>query len=1823
MRTLLAVLCAWLLALGVHAKTTMTVARKELLSTGHVEVLNGTAGALAFAFYLTAPADLHYAIVDSGRDALLAEDIKAAAIGNASAMGVVAASTLVSETAQRLRWSVSSLTPNASYDVYFVAEVSKSNGVFGTVVSVNGTRTHPDAPLVRVLDHWAQHATTTMAALSINVTFPGLLHYVVVPVEASQNLSSLDIWHNMTGATRSAYIANGTLVNITQLAPFTTYDVWYVAEVDGSHGVLSAPGYIEHAFTTFAVAPSLGRLQCAPLDASTSSIQVTFRLEFPRVAFESHNVRASLKALQYHIHYIANSDDDAVFADGRAITSAANSTTQSVGTLGFSLPTQPTDSADLVSATATSVDVAVNVSSLNVGTTYALAFVLETVQSDGVFSNVVATSGMCATHATAPRVDAVTVMAQNTTTDVLVATVTLDHPGDVHFVIGLPRAFREVPLGVQSQLAPYLTTYNASFTHLTVHALTNVSAPIGTLLDVHTHANQSYTVQLALGGWEASTTYGLLVFAETSDSHGVYSAPFANVEARTHERAGDVTVAASSPVRSSTSQLEIHASSSDRRDMLRVCYTSDSNRTMKDHCTELPSTGILGNLSADTLYDVQVHSVTAYGVESDRVVLAPLRTHATAPTVEALTLRHRPGVASVLDASLTTTAVGFVHSLIVPTTECDDWTLPSKEALLMHPKRRVELPRHARTSLNLENLEPNTSYSLFVLLETAYAGNTSSEVYSDSLAVQNLTTFALAPTILQSVVLPVNASVDSIVITANLSSPGRVHYMVSDIDFDDPAVLRTSNVVQPNVRRGFFDVTERIYEARNATVHGVNVTEWHPLDVYNNTVTLEALASATLYHVYLATETFHSDGVFGVGLPPPHVVTTHAPPPTFDLLRVTPSVGTATSIELELGLSSFGNVHYILLHRGLYVVQDTRNATEMPANETCPISALEVTTLTANDVKAATLDRLGLGVVDNGTLSVSRDDWQKHHGASKTFKSLRPGSLYELCAVPETDASEGVFDAVVCTPVRTHADYTNLSLAYDVLSASPIDGTTDGVLLTWQMTCLRDCGRDPYFVLTSDAFGGRSDLHLPRDTPFHRVAPGQQSVVAAGPMQLSNTVASDASDAVVVTYHAEIRHLQPHASYHAFFAAETQGSDGVFSTVNANFNATATTTVAVTTHALAPRLRAYRAEPTYGNTTGIDVVVDLDGVEDGAIVHTLVTPANCAMTNPRCVLLNETHDVAAPQREVKDHVLFLENGLLLAPNTSYDVFIATETVGSHGVVSMWRRTSVRTHPPAPRFTSVTAKPKAASTTELELSFALSAPGVVHFMVSDDSEHIEVASVYNVSAKKPRGSNDDWHRYGYEKVKWRRSVPASTTLHTELLQLLVQNTNYSLHLVVETNGDAGIYGPITVLRNISTFGHAPLLLAHEAAPTPASTSQLRLHYKLNTHGVLHCLVTMASRWRPTAPDVIYGNVLGLDQTIVAQKSLLGDAGTFDVDVPLANTTYDVLLVTETVGSHGVYGTVARLDAIKSSDVAPVVDRVNVSATDARNDALNVHVVLNTVGIIHYSPARKLATPTSDRTKTHVLGNASMLEATLLVDGLAEGTLYDIYIQTETLGSFGVLGPLLRVDNAVPTHGPPPLILEEVDCAYAPACDALGREPCLAVTNTCGECLIGFVGESGAHNTACTEPSQDAPKPHKVKKSIGIKISSVKAHTEPKSGESPPASVASVGVSSVSVAPVDAAPMPSADPLPADVLPGAAMTAELCPDHAHASLTNAGACECDDGYLLDNGVCTSLCPPNSFPSGPGKCQCDPGFALDALGTSCVLATTSGLVGIGLGS
>ncbi|OQS06169.1 hypothetical protein THRCLA_01773 [Thraustotheca clavata] len=1772
------VFTTFLLAVCV-AKSTFTVARGELLSTAQVRVLNGSAGALTLTYCLTGAAELHYAVVLSGREALVAEDVKAAATGNASAMNIAVSSTISSMIAKRLRWNVLDLQPNTSYDVYFVAEVINSNGVFGTVISVNGTRTHPKAPVVSVYDSWPQRASTTKAAIDISLSFPGVFHYVVVPIEASKNLSSLDIWSNATGTTQSfsVHSSNHTFVNITDLSSFTTYDVWYVAEVFASGGVLGAVGQIEKAFTTFSIAPKLTDVVCGPQDGSTTVVNLQFTLEFPPQAFEKYNLLQSRQSLEYYLHFVA-SNNNTVFTTGGDIKSAGNaSTIQQAGKYLLSLPEASTDTAQLAHATATSMNYVVNITSLGVGQSYLLYAIIETRRSDGVYSNLVASSEF-KTHAHAPKVSAVRLHAQNTTTDTLVATVTLEHAADIHLFLATTDALRSVPQGEQQQLMPLITTYNASFNH--------------TIIRANTTGNESYTITYPLTDLDASTAYGLIVFSETIESNGVFSSRFAVVEARTNIPAGEVQILDSVPVLGSTSQLQIKVNRMQPRDMLMMCYSELSPESLPfeatvNNCYQHdgpPTVVTLSNLTANTLYNITIYAQTAEGVQSTHVNLPPLATHDEAPSVNKLHLDYQNGSASTLVGLIALDTPGFVHYVIAPSSEVDGWKSPINSSVLSHSKHLVEYFGAKALNLTLTGLIANTTYSLVVLPEAAY-GTNHTGVYG-TIEMINLTTFSLAPKILHSVVEPLNATTDEIFFTVNISFPGRVHYMVSDLDFEDPNVLKTSEIVQPLVRRGYFDIVEPVMEARNETIDGVNVTKWHPLQVYRNNHSVAFLESDRMYHVYFTTETFNSYGVYG-GLPPPHVVTTHAKAPIFENLIVESSAAKSDEIEISFCLSRYGNVHYILVHRGATVAMDLR--TVIPENETTPISTLDLTTLQPLDIKTATIERLGLGVVENGSISVSREDWVK--GSSKQFKKLAPGTLYDVCLVPETDASEGVFDSITCNSVTTHAEYSNLTLLADIISVTPLPGTTDCIVLRWEMLCVEQCNRIPRYILVSESFGGRPEYQyngFERDIPFNKVNHGKNGVVAVGEMvevstrQVSGNFSSNYTipqNARMVQFEATLTDLLPHHKYFTFFAAETIGSRGLFSKVNANANESVKV-FDVRTHALPPLLPSYYARPTYGNTTGIDVVVDVNCASvkcPGVILHTLVTSSGCSYLNPRCILLNKSHEVDIPHNhELKGHVIYLENALLLSPNTTYDVFIATETLNSQGVMSRYFATSVTTHPPAPHFTLFSAKPKSASTTELVLTFELNARGVIHYMIADDTQDVHVSSVYNVSAKKAPGSNEDWHKYGYERVKWRRSSPA-TTKHSEVVQQLVQNANYTIYAVVETDGDAGIYGSTQSIQNVSTFAHAPLLLFHEAHPTPASTNHLRLSYKLNSPGIVHCLVTMASQWQPTLSEIAFGNVIGKDITIVNQKSLLGDQNTIDLDVPLANQSYTVLLVTETTESQGVFGTIATMNDIKSSDVAPIVQNVSITATDARNDALNITIDLNTVGIIHYSYAEKNHELNMENVHTYTINYVTNLSAKILLEGLKEGTIYDLYLQTETLASQGVLGPLLKFDGTIATHGPPPLIIEEVDCTMAPAsCESLGREQCWSVANTCGECLEGYHGDQGAANTPCTATQPDA-KPRKAKKSIGIKISGVKtSYSETK-------------------------------PIEVDI-----SHQETCPENSHYSLETS-KCQCNDGYIMDNGSCVRLCPSNSFMSAPGQCRCERGFVLNALQTSCVPEST----------
>ncbi|KAF0737378.1 hypothetical protein Ae201684_006545 [Aphanomyces euteiches] len=1725
-------LCALPWALGA---TTLSVSRKEGIATGQVDVLQGLPGALALSYYLTGAGDLHYAVVLHGHNALTAQDIKDAAIQSAATLSTEAG-TFTSKSATRLAWNVLDLAPNTTYDVYFVAEASNSNGVFGTVVSVNGTTTHPHAPRLSLQRSGPVRASSSTAEFVVNCSSPGLLHYIIVPTRASQNLSATDIWTSNQTLSLSIPSTNAVQVNVTDLAPFTTYDVWMVTEVKGSDGVLGRVLHAPEAFTTHAVAPDVVNLGCVPRGGTTSELLVGLRLEFPALAFVNYNVQSALRAVEYALFYLATTEGslEPSLNTPEAIQNATNTTTRHASQLQLSFPAREVNNVAVVAATDTTVDIHANITALKAGTNYSLAIVVETKGSHGLFGRIGTISG-CQTHAPAPIAKSIEVAALPKTTNMALLRVSVESAANVHYVVGEPNAFQKV-VDHKNALATYVAA--------------NESFQVGSIQNVPSNEWTNVT----LTNLNASTMYSVVVFTETVDSFGVFGLPSSKTDFKTNEPAGSVAILEAAPVKGSTTQVSISVKPSDPRNIVSMCWkeAAPTAFTCGNH------TSVLSNLTEDTIYEMYVVAETAQGVVGVPSEIVTVSTHALPPTELALNLSRIGGRFDLLAATITTTKPCWLHVALLAAeniTKTRDTILQNQTTMHYY---NVTHSDNGSTALMFDNLQPNATYTLAVFPESLSVNGTGSQVYG-ALETINATTYAAAPTVLQSAALPLNATVDKILLVVNLTTPGRLHYMITDRDLHDPNVLRTTN---PSfyVRRGHFDVVDQVWTTVNETKGGVNVSVPLALPIFEGNHTIDdTLEPDTMYHVFVTTETFDSFGVFGA-LPAPLLATTHAPPPTFTTLSILPTPWKATSIDLNLTLSRYGLVQYILMLR------NPGSAFAFNAsNETINISQLDSSILTAGHIQRASLEELGEGVMLNGSLTVSREDWSKQTQTHKAFTNLISGATYELCIVAETDASYGVFGPVSCHVVTTFVDYTNATSAQDEWFVEPVDGTTDQVVLTWHRRS--EAPIRPYFVLVKGSAPPSLGANGFSRTTFSEIIPGQHGIVAAGELP---SVATNPT-----THQIVIEQLAPHTPYFAFFSGETLGSHGVFTDVKGP--------ISTMTHAPPPVLNSYAARPADGNTTGFQLVLELACDKsaqscNGALIHAVVTLPKCPPPMPlhlahSCVLVYKRDNVTLPSNTpLKDYKIFLQDDARLKPNTSYAVHLATETINSHGVLSPWTSIATATHPMPPSFVDIQVRPKHASTTELELAFELSTTGLVHYMIAEDTKHVEVLSPYNVSSKKKNG--EDWHKYPHQSISYRRTITVTSPKpQIEVLNYLSADTSYTVWVLAETLVDADLYTQILVFANVSTFAPAPLLLAHQAGPTPASTTELRLDYKLNTlQGLVHCMVAMSTRWTPTlAGPAVFGNRIGFDTKVVGQVTInaTSSEGSVDIPVPHPDTSYTIYLVTETFNSHGVFGVVAQLDHIKSSAHAPAIINSTVVAADARTDALSVRLELSSPGIVHYSVVEKNH-PLNGKEASSIISNTSSV--VFLIDGLRESTWYDVYIQTETIGSRGVLGALVKVPSLTPTHGPPPVVLEEVDCTGAPNCELLGREPCWLVSATCGECREGYVGDDGPANTQCTVGAKK--KGLERKKTIGIKISGVKQAT-----------------------PVETEVQPS----------GAAY--EPCPDHSSFSLT-LNRCECAEGYAMQHNSCVLLCPPNSSPSSPGKCQCDPGFVLDSLQTACVL-------------
>lgn len=1725
---------------------------------------------------------------------------------------VVTASTVLVPSAQKIERQIHGLSANTSYDVYFVAEVQGSNGVFGPVLSVLQSRTHPEPPTIEM--HSIQTVNDSATAVHVNVSLssPGNVYFALVPsmerAQSNLNLQAANILTNRTYEGLHAVFAVAKqqqewhelsiLKTLNALTPSTEYDVLIATESLGGGAVVSEVVRIQEAFRTHAVPPSIRQVNCLAQNASASGLHVEFELDFDpqdqlRVTLDS------LRFFSYNLHYETKLISSSTKPKSEPSASEQQRQPEATDQGGNSVRGQI-----LLGNASTPEELlllnqqiqTMTIAGLENGAVYQVVLYAETASSSGLLGDrFVAISQK--THELAPRITAGSAKPTNASVHSLTATVEMDRSGDVHFV-----AAKKSNSGAMRMY--FQQAKNASHLVAMIHERDGAEAISGVVRfdpaqdqpAEDTVDTTTYTRDFMIHGLVDNSAYHVALFSETFGSNGVFGTPFGQlVEASTNENASDVSLNAAEPVFGNTTSVKVSIYMSKPSDILYYCLRSEDRperclELEKDRLVPLRSYGqnnnftfVIGNLTQDTVFSARVYAENAHrnSVFSARTKRAQVKTHGDAPSVDHAAAYAVAASTNKIAASISVEKACLVHYLVTSAKTLDE-VVPDIKAIVQ--TTGPSFPGSVATGhlyagemnrtneFQVHELKANTTYTMFIVTEASVDGR-SSGVYGEITTV-NTTTHATAPKIVKAWISPASGKTDTVVITANISSPGRVHYFLSDMDFADPALIKQQHQpgaapVVPHVVRGQFDILAE--DIVMEIINGTNDTKpMEPL-VYARNLTVTDLKSSTTYHGSLTTETFNSDGVFGE-FPPPILVATHMPPPTIvpSTFAVKATPGSSSSISIELELNRLGEVHYAAFFRGLVtdrsdavfqqrkIEQDQEKArlkaNELPdesasnsSNSTTiehiwpPLSSdYDLSRLNGSLLKAARFEDLGVGVWENKTISVSREDVLKGKLTIKELTKLPPNAIFDICLVSETASSDGIFAWAGadqdCHRVTTHADYTNQSLMFDEITIQPIDGQTSAVQIQLTMSKLLNAaidtaisssgekvdpvdrltvaaGRIPYFVLVDAKDARREFMHNSFARASHtqglsvmkRAVVGRDHVVAAG---ILNNVTSENDSFLLLQQ--EIRQLQPNREYYLFFAYETSGSDGVFTQINphkhrSNDSKHESDGIAVKTHATAPRLNRYEASPTYGNTTRITITLDIACAScKEALVHALVYPAHCA--SPPVDILRSNGSIPTEETSHADcdaplvrHLFNVSMGdrepvktnvehdiaEALQPNTTYKVLLATETVNASGVFSdVFKETLVTTYPPAPMFKSLSITPRKGSTTELLLQFELERAGEVHFMCGEaGKEGLNVSSPYNVSAKKlPGPHSPNFHDYPREVVRMRRSIKIERAgeKHVEVLDYLAQGTAYDLFVVAESSESNGVYGKIHDFSNVATFSNAPLLLAHSAYPTPATTTSITVGFRVNTPGVVHFSIVSASLWSLTEHAATgsgnFGNRLAMDEQLVRQASLeiteqsmqksTGDSGWREVqmDVPHSGTNYTVYLVTETTGSEGVYGSVASHEGVASHSEPPMMLYQRIAAADARVDALKVDMGLSASGHIHYAVvahrdqfdphslhnviayASVTANASSAEANNATISttNGSLVITSFVIPSLKEGTMHDVYFRAETLGSYGVFGAWTAHPVAARTHGLPPDVLEELECNVSPSCDALGRD-----------------------------------------------------------------------------------------------------------------------------------------------------------------------------------
>ncbi|KAG6961404.1 hypothetical protein JG688_00009111 [Phytophthora aleatoria] len=847
---------------------------------------------------------------------------------------------------------------------------------------------------------------------------------------------------------------------------------------------------------------------------------------------------------------------------------------------------------------------------------------------------------------------------------------------------------------------------------------------------------------------------------------------------------------------------------------------------------------IVEALTPATLYDVFIITeASGNGEVRSEVIHHPrkVRTHALAPEVTKL-------VCFPLNASATALDISFKLDV-----EQEDIDRVKPETLSYFT---YDLHYEVIALSDVQELRANTTYELFVVTETSRDGNSSGVL--GELVTFNVTTHAIAPKIVLATVDPVDGSTDSVVITANLSHPGMLHYFLCDVDIADPAIISNSDEKRtPHELRGQVEVLEE--HILMEIINGTNDTRpTDPLVFVHNT-TVRGLKAGTTYHVSLTTETYGSEGVFGE-FPPPVLVNTHLGPPVIipEKLSVYPVDGSSSALAIDFELDRFGDVHYALFFRGLVPdrshefdgpLEKVESKLEDAGNESIsiwppPISTSDLKNLNGSMLKEAKLEELGVGVWVNDTISVSREDITRGRMTHKEIDKLPANALFDVCLVSETAASGGILgwpsdgSVTACHRVVTHADYTNQSKLLDEISVHPIGGRTDGIRINLKVSKLLKAPQTTDGEVTS---------------AFKDASPGHgDGVVAAG--MLSNITRENATALVI---EQEMVGLEANHKYLLFFAYETSGSNGVFTWINphkhrGNDSRTENDGIPVTTYEAAPRIPKAKATPTFGQTSRITVKFDVA----------------CDSSD---------HGVYGAIHEVKDVSTFANAPILL------------------------------TH---------AAYPTPGTTESLTVGFRMDAPGIVYFSavaVKPWSLTHHVAKGSDRFGNRLALQDRLVAQKSLDVDKESMELESDSGWREMILQVPQTGVNYTVHLVTETKDSGGIYGTVATHAGVRAHSEAPELVNVSVNPTDARVDALSVNVTLSDRGHVHYVAVPSGRGsEPPSSDqstelsVRASGRVDVNETTGDQKTDFVIAGLTE------GTSYDLYFRSETFESFGVFG-----------------------------------------------------------------------------------------------------------------------------------------------------------------------------------------------------------------------------------------------------------------------------------------------------------------------------